>query len=356
MSDPHQLITTSQPLWEASVDGLVLVDSSGSILATNSALDRLFGYDEDELVGRPIDLLVPSESRDDHVRLRQRFESNPIARPMAASRHLEGQRSDGSTFPINVSLGQLDTDSGRHTFATVRDLTDRIRVETEAANSKRQHAMALERERIAHDLHDTVIQRLFALGLTLEGLSPQAEGSELAQKLFSAVDTIDDIIDDLRSTIYGLRHRLHAGAPVRERIFSVIDEMQQSLGFAPTLILSGQVETLNDPALIDHLLAVIREALSNTARHADATEARVAIEFSDGRVELEVLDNGIGVKDNVSRSGLANLADRAVALDGAFEVRRRSPNGTLLRWVVPAPGGEQLGNQRSMNSPHHRSS
>lgn len=336
MSDPHQVMARSQPLWEASVDGLVLVDSSGSVVATNGAFDQLFGYGENELIGRPIDVLVPIESRADHVRLRQRFEADPKPRPMGASRHLEGQRSDGSTFPVNVSLAKLDTDSGTHTFATVRDLTDLIRVETEAANSKRQHAMALERERIAHDLHDTVIQRLFALGLTLEGLSPQAEGPDLARKLFSAVDTIDDIIDDLRSTIYGLRHRLGREAPVRERIFSVIDEMQQSLGFAPTLILSGRVETLTDPALIDHLLAVIREALSNTARHADASEARVAIEFRNGAVQLEVTDNGIGVKENVSRSGLANLADRAVALDGTFEVRRRTPTGTVLRWVVPA--------------------
>ncbi len=348
MADPHQLMARSQPLWDSAVDGLVLVDASGSILATNDAFDELFGYDGRELIGRPVDVLVPAESRSDHVRLRQRFEANPVPRPMAGSRHLEGQRADGSTFPINVSLAKLDTDSGTHTFATVRDLTELIRVETEAATSKRQHAMALERERIAHDLHDTVIQRLFALGLTLEGLSPQVEVPELSQKLFTAVDTIDDIIDDLRSTIYGLRHRLGSGAPVRDRIFSVIDEMQQSLGFSPTLILSGQVESLEDPGLIEHLLAVIREALSNTARHASASEARVAIELTDGHVKLEVVDNGVGVKDHVPRSGLANLADRAVELDGSFEVRRRAPSGTLLRWSVPAD------DQGSMNNRHQR--
>lgn len=343
MSDPRQLMARSQPLWQASVDGLVLVDSSGSILATNAAFDEMFGYREDALIGRSIDIVVPIDSRTDHARLRQRFEANPVPRPMAASPDLEGQRYDGSTFPVNISLAKLTTDSGTHTIATIRDLTERVQMETEAAKSKRQHAMALERERIAHDLHDTVIQRLFALGLTLEGLSPQAEGTELAHKLFAAVDTIDDIIDDLRSTIYGLRNRLGAGAPIRERVFAVIDEMEQSLGFVPTLILAGRIETLTDPALIDHLLAVIREALSNTARHADASEARVVIELVDGEVRLEVTDNGIGLKENVSRSGLANLADRAVALDGTFDVRRGSPNGTLLRWAVPAASDDHSG-------------
>lgn len=335
MTDPHHLVAASQPLWAASADGLVLVDDAGNILATNESFDRLFGHGPEDLLGEPIEAVVPREHRTAHVKLRVDFEAAPVSRPMAASRHLVGLRADGSTFPINVSLGQLETATGTHTFATVRDLTDRIRIELDAATAKRQHAMALERERIAHDLHDTVIQRLFALGLTLEALPPQAD-ADLGAKIFSAVDTIDDIIDDLRSTIYGLRHRLSADAPVRDRIFSVIDEMQQSLGFTPTITMSGPVELVSDPAVSDHLTAVIREALSNIARHANATEAQVSIDLDDSVIRVEVTDNGVGLKENVVRSGLANLADRAVALDGSFEVRRRTPAGTVLRWSVPS--------------------
>jgi PAS domain S-box-containing protein len=333
MSDPHQLMAASQPLWEASADGLVLVDTSGKILATNSALLEMFGYEAAALDGRPVEMLVSPDVRDRHVRLREEFERTPVARPMAESRNLEGLRSDGSTFPINVSLGQLATASGTHSFATVRDLTERLRVEAEAAEVRRQHGMALERERIAHDLHDNVIQRLFALGLTLEGLPPRIDTPDVAGKVFSAVDTIDDIIDDLRSTIYGLRNRISSHAPLRDRIFAVIDEMQPSLGFAPSVSITGEFDALTDEAITEHLLAVLREALSNTARHANASEARVTLSITDDEVELSVIDNGVGFRDDVRRSGLANLAARAVELDGSFEVRRHTPDGTLLRWV-----------------------
>jgi two-component system sensor histidine kinase DevS len=280
MSDPQKLVTLSQPLWDASADGLVLVDDEGVILATNTALDRLFRREPGALIGENIEVLVPVDRRDTHVGLRRGFETAPVSRPMAASRHLEGVRSDGTTFPINVSLGRIDTEFGTYTFATVRDITDRIRVETDVANARRHQAMAEERERIAHDLHDTVIQRLFALGLGLQGLSPRIEKPEVASKVSAAVDTIDDIIDDLRSTIYGLRHRVGSQATTRDRVFSIVDEMQPSLGFAPTVVISGDIERLTDPGIIEHLLAVLREALSNTARHADASEATVTLGFT----------------------------------------------------------------------------
>lgn len=335
MPDSQHLVVLDQPLWEASADGLVLVDSEGVILATNSVFNQMFLYRPGALIGERIELLLPRESRRKHVGLREGFEEAPVSRPMAASRHLEGVRSDGATFPINVSLGRIDTGSGACTFATVRDITDRIRVEIEAANARRRQSMAEERERIAHDLHDTVIQRLFALGLGLQGLPPQIDSPDVASRVSSAVDTIDDIIDDLRSTIYGLRHRVASHATTRDRVFSVVDEMQPSLGFSPTVAMTGDIELLSDPVTIDHLLAVLREALSNTARHAGASEARVTLGLIDGRLELEMVDNGVGFKENVPRSGLANLADRAVALDGSFEIRGQTPTGTILRWSVP---------------------
>lgn len=255
---------------------------------------------------------------------------------MAASRHLEGRRSDGSTFPVNVSLGQLETASGVHNFAAVHDLTIRIQFEAEAAKLKRQQAMASDRERIAHDLHDTVIQRLFALGISLQALPPQIEEPVASRKVSAAVDTIDDVIDDLRSAIYGLRQPLSDDSLLRDRVLGVIDEMQPSLGFTPALHIAGELESLCDAAIGDHLLAVLREALSNTARHAGATEATVSLTIEGDELALEVVDNGCGLKDNVLRSGLANLADRAIALDGSFEVSRQTPSGTRLRWAVPA--------------------
>ena len=339
MTDLHYPIAASQPLWDASSDGLVLVDTVGLILATNEAFDQMFGFADTDLVGQAIEVVVPTDRQHHHVGVRRTFEQHPVSRPMASRRQLEGLRRDGTTFPIHVALGQLDTATGIHTFAAVSDLTERFRLESESAKARRQHAMALERDRIAHDLHDTVIQRLFALGLTLEGLSQQTDPSKVGERIFTAVDTIDDIIDDLRSAIYGLRNRPSSTARTRDRILAILDEMQPSLGFAPTLAISGDVDRLTDPTIVDHLLAVTREALSNTARHADATEVTVSVDYASSEIQLQVTDNGVGLKENARRSGLSNLADRAVALDGSFEVRRGSPAGTFLRWSVPTDIG-----------------
>lgn len=335
MSDPQRHLD-KHPLWEATSDGLVLVNDEGVVLATNAAFDQLFGYTDAALIGQPIETVVPSSARESHVALRERYEAAPAPRPMAASRHLEGSRADGSTFPINVSLGRLETATGAQTFAAVHDLTSRIKLEAEEAKLRRQQAMAQERERIAHDLHDTVIQRLFALGIGLQALPGQIQQETASAKVSEAVDTIDDVIDDLRSAIYGLRHQPSDGASLRDRILAVVDEMRLSLGFGPGLHIGGELDDLRDPAVTEHLLAVLREALSNTARHADATSATVSVVVADGHVALEVIDDGIGLKKNVRHSGLSNLADRAIALDGHFEVGRNDPAGTVLRWVVPA--------------------
>jgi len=332
--DPRRELE-SHPLWEASSDGLVLVDDDGNVIATNAAFDELFGYVDGALLGQPIEDVVPASSAQIHADLRAGFRSDPKPRPMAASRHLEGRKSDGATFPVNVSLGQLETASGRHSFAAVHDLTIRIKFEAEAAKRRRQQAMAEERERIAHDLHDTVIQRLFALGISLQGLPPQIDDSKVSAKVSNAVDTIDDVIDDLRTAIYGLRHQQNEEASLRDRTLGIIDEMRSSLGFTPALHISGELDSLHDAVVAEHLLAVLREALSNTARHANATEATISLEIDGEVLSLEVVDNGIGLKENVLRSGLANLADRAIALDGSFEVRRHTPSGTRLRWIVP---------------------
>ncbi len=333
--DPQRELE-NHPLWEAASDGFVLVDDAGNVVATNSAFDRLFGYGDGGLIGQTIEQVVPASSDHLHADLRSDYQRRPTPRPMAASRHLEGLRSDGSTFPVNVSLGELETASGVHSFAAVHDLTIRIQFEAEAAKLKRQQAMANERERIAHDLHDTVIQRLFALGISLQGLPPQISEPSAADKVSNAVNTIDDVIDDLRSAIYGLRYQVSDEASLRDRILGVVDEMQPSLGFMPGLQIAGELEALSDVAITEHLLAVLREALSNTARHAGATEAMVSLHIEGGALSLEVIDNGVGLKENVHRSGLANLADRAIALDGSFEVGRHDPSGTRLRWVVPA--------------------
>ncbi|MEL7155577.1 MAG: PAS domain S-box protein [Actinomycetota bacterium] len=325
----------AEVLWAASADGMVLVDAEGVIRATNAALDDLLGHPPGALVGRCIDELVPLDRRPGHAELRQDYEADPATRPMAASRLLHALRADGTSIPVNVSLARLPTGSGEMTMAAVRDLRDRVAAERREAEAERRRSLAEDHDRIASDLHDTVIQRLFALGLDLQGMGASMEDATSAPRVAAAVDTIDEIIDDIRSTIFGLRRRPEEPIGLRQRIMAVVEQMERSLGFAPELRLRGELDAVADTEAAASLEPVIREALSNVARHAGADQASVVVALLEGELRIEVIDNGRGMPPNATRSGLVNLAERALALEGRFAVGAGDGGGTRLVWSVP---------------------
>jgi signal transduction histidine kinase len=192
-----------------------------------------------------------------------------------------------------------------------------------------------DRDRIGRDLHDLVIQRLFAVGLTLENVSRLTIRPEVTDRLTGAVDDIDSTIKDIRRTIFELSAP-PTSTDLRTELGEALAVIAPALGFNPRLRTEGPVDSGVRPELRPHLLAVIREALSNVARHARASRAKVTLVVGD-EVVLTVTDDGIGITDDGRRSGLANMAERAEAFGGTFEVRRAGPDGgTVAVWRVPA--------------------
>jgi signal transduction histidine kinase len=189
-----------------------------------------------------------------------------------------------------------------------------------------------DRDRIARDLHDLVIQRLFATGLQLQGARPLAvpEGRD---RIDAAVKDLDQAIRDIRSTIFDLQHG-HDATP-RASLGTLAREYERVLGFAPQVRVSGALDGLVSEPLGVHLLAVVREALSNCARHARASACLVEVEVDSEWLSLTVSDDGCGVDDEVRESGLRNLRRRAEELDGEMRVEWIDPHGTRLRWRVP---------------------
>lgn len=334
-SGPLDHVSTVE-LWEAAADGLVLVDHGGVMLAANSAFEQLFGYEPGAIAGRRIEELVPPSFRTNHDRDRREYEQDPSSRPMGASSHLQGLRADGSTFFVNVSLSPIETPAGTLTLASARDLSKGVEREAEVARANRLRAIAEDHDRIASELHDSTIQRLFALGLGLQGLPAQIDDELISAKISAAVDTLDDVILEIRNTIHGLRQLPDPAITLGQRVVALVGEMESLLGFVPQMRFDGDINAVKDESVIGHLLPVLREGLSNIARHAEASEATVRLSV-DEAVTLEISDNGRGIKDNVVRSGLANMADRAVALSGSFVISPAEPMGTQLRWSVPAP-------------------
>ena len=196
-------------------------------------------------------------------------------------------------------------------------------------------ALYADRERIARDLHDTVIQRLFAVGLSLQGLARIVDPPSAAERIDAAVDELDATIGDIRSTIFSLQSHSDTGA--KAEVTNVVTEMRDLLGFLPRLRFEGPVDASVDLATAEILGAVVREALSNVARHARATRVEIAVSASDGELRLLVADDGIGIRRSSTSGGhgLRNMAARAEQLGGILDIRSEPGEGTQLTWRIP---------------------
>lgn len=205
----------------------------------------------------------------------------------------------------------------------------------EAVTGREELAVVSERARIARDLHDVVIQRLFAAGLRLESFRTSPKPEDIGLVLGSVVSDLDQTIKDIRSTIFGLQQQSHG--TLRGKVHALLTEYTSVLGFAPALRTHGPVDALVPPIVADHLLAVLREALSNVARHAHATDAAVEVVASDGSVVMRVIDGGVGIPEHRTESGLKNARERAELLGGVLAVSPNVGPGTTLTWVAPVP-------------------
>ncbi len=208
-----------------------------------------------------------------------------------------------------------------------------LAMERARGQEERELLVVLEdRERIARDLHDVVIQRLFATGLQLQSGAMNAR-PEAAKRINQAVDDLDATIRDIRRTIFELRTPMSAA--LRTEIREAIEVAAESLGYRPELELIGPIDSAVPDDLRPELTAVLREALSNAVRHAQADRVSVRVRVDSGRVEITVTDDGIGCDPEAARSGLVNLRERAERLGGEFSLRRAEPRGTEVRWSVP---------------------
>jgi signal transduction histidine kinase len=219
-----------------------------------------------------------------------------------------------------------------------------VALELADRRTDQQRIVLLEdRNRIARDLHDHVIQRLFAVGLTIQSVATGTRAAEAPARLDRVVSDIDETIRQTRTSIFQLRGPLGPETgTVRARLLAVVTEVSPVLGFEPQVRFSGPVEAVVPEAVVDDLVAVLREALTNTARHAGAHGTDIDLAATPARLSLEIVDNGIGIGDTERRSGLANLRGRAEAHGGSLvlgpgRTSREHPagGGTSLRWTIP---------------------
>lgn len=200
-------------------------------------------------------------------------------------------------------------------------------------DDQRRLAVFEDRDRIGRDLHDLVIQRLFAVGLGLQGAARMSDRPEVSARLERAVDDLDATIKDIRRAIFGLG-ALETAGDIQSEVTGLIDRAASTLKFRPSLRFEGPVRTLIGPEIAPQLLAVLGEALSNASRHADATAVDVVVSAGD-EISLLVRDDGRGISGDAAEGGLANIRHRAEQCGGSFTIDSEVSAGTTLRWSVP---------------------
>ncbi|MER5599959.1 GAF domain-containing protein [Streptomyces sp. NPDC002265] len=266
------------------------------------------------------------------------------------------QRFEGLGTAVAVPIGTVEggvrgvlllaRESGRQPFSateteTLLAFAAQAAVAMELAQRRQdaeEVAVLKDRDRIARDLHDLAIQRLFATGMTLQSAGRFIEHPEASERVARAVDDLDETIKIIRSTIFGLRAREGVeGAGLRARAVRIVSEATPVLGFAPSMRMEGLVDTGVPREIADHVVAVLSEALTNIARHARARRADIVLAADSGRLCLTVTDNGGGIAPGGRRSGLRNMAERAEQLGGKMELGTPDGGGTALVWWVPVP-------------------
>lgn len=319
---------------ELAPDGVLIVDSSGQIVYANRSAHALAGVDE--LVGTPIDNLVPTDVRARHGRYRAAYNEAPSQRPMGSGLELALLRADGVQIPVEVSLSPFEDDGQLYVIAIVRDITERRAAQQRLAVASQQLALADERERIGRDLHDVVLQRLYGIGLSVQAIAAVADPVATV-RLAEVVDEIDRVISEVRTIVFTLGAGTGRGALANE-LGDVVAQASRVLGFTPSLRLEGPVESVLSDAVRGEMVASLREALGNVARHAQASRVDVVIAVRGDVIAASVADNGVGLPDGGVRPGghgLTNLRARAQALGGECTLDPNPDGGAILHWSVP---------------------
>lgn len=231
--------------------------------------------------------------------------------------------------PFDESYLELVSDFATHATIAL--------VLASARDDARQLSILAERERIAHDLHDHVIQRLFAAGMDLQGTLARTRSSEVAQRLNRTLDDLQTIIEEIRSTIFQLKSPLGRDGDFRQTIQRVVADLTEGRDIVTTMRIQGPMTAVGGE-LAEHAEAVTTEAVSNALRHSGASRLTVEISVADMFV-LDVSDNGCGIpEDNSRSSGLANMRHRAERLGGSCEITTPPDGGTRVHWAAPLTG------------------
>ena len=341
-------------LLELVPDAIVGVASDGRVVMANHQADILFGFDAGELVGTPVEHLIPESLRALHVAHRAAFHRAPRTRTMAPDLQLRALRRDGSDFPCEISLTPIDMPDATVAVAAIRDISDRIRVAELTRRQEERQRRGLEemlriqdeeRSKIAADLHDDTVQvmaaSLIALSAAEERLRRSGDDDNL-RAVTRARETLGVAIDRTRSMMFDLRPQLLEAEGLGAAIESAAASAAAESGFAVDLDVSIPRQS---PVVESLAYRTLLEAIANVRKHAQAQHVRIRMRQPDGRLEGEVADDGIGFDvsaelDQARRTfhmGLDIAMERIRLAGGSMQVTSSPGGGTSVTFQIPVP-------------------
>jgi len=319
-------------------DGFLVADHAGVIVYANAQTEPLFGYTRDELIGEPIERLIPQDLRAIHMEHRADYREAPRARAMGSLMALRARRRDGSEFPVEVSLAPVYTDDEMFVSATVRDMSAQRHLEEERQRLLGEVQVQRERDRIAGDLHDGVMQTMYGVGLRLTGILGRATGLGQTEHLDieETIGYLEAAIVDVRRYVQDL-YPLEFDGDLRSSLESMVRVFETDSAVRASFDCDVEACDL-DQARGFELFLLVREALSNIRRHAEASSVIVRLHEEEGALILGVVDDGVGF--DTSRSfdghfGLPNMRRRARTVGAEFEVQSAPGDGTRVMLTVP---------------------
>ena len=344
---------TVRAILEAAAQGILVADRQGTIHLVNPAMAAIFGYDRAELIGRPIDVLLPERVRERHAGHWEAWWTAPTTGRMGAGLALTGCRRDGSEVPLEVSLSYVDGPEGRLAVGFFSDITDRLRADAALRTSEQElrdlsgrllTVVEDERRRIARELHDDVVQQLGLCAWEVDRLTVRVRPStpDTTDGLRALKDRVSRVLVDVRRLARGLHPATLQLLGLEEALWAFCESVTQAHG--PSIVFSGslQSDALDEPTKIG-LYHIAQEAIANAVAHADASEIRVDLRSVQDGVRLTIQDNGRGFTPDPSRPrglGLVSMAERARLARGSMTIEGRPGGGTTVdgRGAWPGPG------------------